>query len=362
MRISPNLILVLEIKMVDKNFSMSSFLSLRYTEREHVDFTDKLRYRHPILPKPSERIFVNTAQEIGNAIEQQFEIVQKKYNKIGLLLSGGMDSAILASYLTGCDAYTFRFLGGDYQREELDRAEKFARKFELTLHYVDINWDTVTSNLRQIMISKGGPVHSIEPQICQAARMAMEEGIDLMIIGDGSDYVFGGMDKLLSQDWKFEDFYHRYIYIEPETVLKEPVNVRYLFERYRDGDNIDFLSFMDKVATEESYGSYSNAFHVARLDYFDPYEKLKMAEPLDLERIRKGESKYLIRELFKMRYPEFPIPDKLPMPRPVDMYFANWGGPQREEFRDDIDISRLDGNQRWLIWCLEQFLNMVDDM
>ncbi len=62
-----------------------------------------------------------------------------------------------------------------------------------------------------------------------------------------------------------------------------------------------------------------------------------------------------------MRYPEFSIPEKIPMPRPVDKYFADWQGPMRPEFRDDIDISKYDGNQKWLMWCLEQFLNMVDE-
>lgn len=348
--------------MVDKNLSMSSFLALRYIEKPEVDFTEKLRYRHPSLPAENERILIHTAEDIGSAIDRQLSEIRGKYKKTGILLSGGMDSAILASYLPGCDAYTFRFLGGDFQREELQRAETFAKHYGLKLHYVDIDWNTVTSNLKMIMISKGGPVHSIEPQICQGARQAMEDGVDLMIIGDGSDYVFGGMDQLLSQDWTFEDFYHRYIYIEPEEILKEPVSIRYLFERYRNGDHIDFLRFMDIVATEESYGSYSNAFLVAGLDYFDPYEKLKMAEPLDLQRIRSGESKYLIRELFKLRYPDLPVPNKLPMPRPVDAYFANWEGPMRSEFKSGIDIRRYKGNQKWLIWCLEQFLNMVDGL
>ncbi len=264
--------------------------------------------------------------------------------------------------MPGCDAYTFRFIGGDYQKEELQRAETFARTYGLKLHYVDISWDTVAENLKPIMISKGGPVHSIEPQICQGAKQAMDDGVDLMIIGDGSDYVFGGMDQLLSQDWTFDAFMKRYIYVDQFEVLKEPVSVQYLFERYRQGNHIDFVNFMDIVATEESYGSYSNAFLAAGIDYYDPYEKLKMGEPLDLKRIRSGESKYLIRELFKMRYPEMPVPNKLPMPRPVDVYFANWKGPAREEFRTDVDICRYKGNQKWLIWCLEEFLNMVDEM
>lgn len=314
------------------------------------------------MPSDEGRIMVKTAEEIGSALKKQLEEKCSGYKKIGIFLSGGMDSSILASYLPGIDAYTFRFLGGEFQQDELHRAEAFAENNGMILHYVDIDWDTVTENLKPVMISKGGPVHSIEPQICQGAIQAKADGVDLMIIGDASDYIFGGMDKLLSKDWSFDAFVKRYIYVDPFEVLKEPISVQYLFERYRRDDGIDFVEILEKLATQESYGSYDNAFVTAGLDYFDPYEKMKMAEPLDLQRIRSGESKYLIRELFRMRYPDFPVPEKIPMPRPVDKYFADWAGPKRPEFIDALDISKYDGNQRWLMWCLEQFLNMIDEM
>ena len=347
--------------MVDRNLSISSFLALRYTEKPDVDFTDKYKYRHPEMPSETGRILVMSAAEIDKAIDDQLMDKISLYKKPGILLSGGMDSGILASYLPGIDAYTFRFMGGDYQSEELHRAEALAAHNGMTLHYVDINWNTVTDNLRDVMVSKGGPVHSIEPQICQAAKQAKSDGIDLMIIGDASDYVFGGMDKLLSQDWDFDSFMKRYIYIDPFEVLNEPVSVQYLFERYRTADGIDFVRILNELAAQESYGSYDNAFVTAGLDYFDPYEILKMAEPLDLNRIRNGESKYLIRELFKMRYPDIPVPEKIPMPRLVDSFFADWKGPTRLEFKNDLDISRYNGNQRWLLWCLEQFLNLIEE-
>ena len=181
-----------------------------------------------------------------------------------------------------------------------------------------------------------------------------------MIIGDGADYVFYGMDKLLAEDWSFDGFVKRYMYIDPKTVLKNPADVNYLFERYRQGDGIDFVGFMTIIATEESYGSYKNAFETADLAYVDPYEKLKMAEPLDLERTRAGESKYWIRDLFRMKYPEIPVPEKHPMPRPVDKLFADWNGPGRPEFLENIDMSRLTGNQKWQLYCLEAFLNLYD--
>lgn len=347
--------------MTDKIYCMSSYLALRYVERRDMNFCEKYHYKRPELKAENEHILVSTSLDVHRAVEKQLNRIKQEYGRIAILLSGGMDSAIVASYLPGCEAYTFRFLNGKYQKEELQRAEAFADYNSLKLHYVDIGWDAVTSDLSAIMKSKGGPVHSIEPQICAAAKAAKEDGTDILIIGDGADYVFGGMDRLLSKDWGFDEFMDRYIYIKPEEVLKVSDSVRYLFEEYRNGEKIDFEKFMCTVAAEESYGSYSNAFETAGMKYYDPYERLKMNMPLDLSRIRKGESKYLIRELFKQRYPDISVPEKNPMPRPVDSYFADWKGPVRPEFREDIDISKYNGNQKWLLWCLEEFLNMIDE-
>ena len=99
---------------------------------------------------------------------------------------------------------------------------------------------------------------------------------------------------------------------------------------------------------------------VADMPYYDPYARLKMADKLDLYRIRHGEPKYLIRELMAKKYPDIPVPSKNPMPRPVDKYFENWGGPKRPEFRKDIDMSKFTGNQKWQMYCLEKFLDMIE--
>ncbi len=81
---------------------------------------------------------------------------------------------------------------------------------------------------------------------------------------------------------------------------------------------------------------------------------------LELDKIRGGLSKYLIRELFAKKYPEYKVPEKIHMPRPVNEYFKNWRGPSRKEFRNDIDMSALTGNQKWQLYSLEQFLNIFE--
>lgn len=339
---------------------MSSYLAFRYIEREGMDFYENLHHENIPLPDENSFSYVSTAKDIDEAIQKVFDSLQKE--KLGICLSGGMDSAILASYMRGCDAYTFRFLGGKYQKEELERAEYYAQYYGLKLHYVDIDWKTVETYLPIVMRAKNAPVHSIEPQLYQAAIQAKTDGVTRLIVGESSDLIFGGMDQLLSKDWTLDAFQQRYTFLDPALVLKEPVDMSYLYERYRQGDKIDFLTFMDDIFSRESPSSYYNAFAAAEMPYTDPYALLRMANPLDLHRVRNGEPKYLIRELMQMKYPEIPVPNKVPMPRPVDAYFKDWQGPTRPEFRRDIEISQFTGNQKWQMYCLEQFLNMYEPL
>lgn len=342
--------------MIDKNYCMSSYMAFRYIEDDNKDFYPGMHHKNIKIIPPENRISVATSEDIDREISKQMEQFSNK--KKGILLSGGMDSAIVASYLHGSDAYTFRFLGGEFQKEELQRAEYYANYYGLKLHYVDISWNTVLEHLKPLMKAKCAPVHSIEPQILQAALQAKNDGIEVMFVGESSDLIFGGMDGLLSKDWTFDEFMDRYIFTKPEDVLIEPVNMQHVFERYRKGDKIDFLSFMDDIFSVESSSSYLNAFAVADMPYYDPYAKLIMADKLDLYRVRHGESKYLIRELMHKKYPEIPVPNKVPMPRPVDIYFLEWQGPKRPEFKNNLNMNRFSGNQKWQMYCLEEFLNM----
>lgn len=342
---------------VDKRYAMSSYMAFRYIEKDDKDFYPGMHHNNIKLLPDDQCVFVHTSDDIDIEIDKQMDEFKNK--KKGILLSGGMDSAIIASYLSGSDAYTFRFLGGKYQNEELERAEYYARYYGLRLHYVDITWDTVVNYLDPVMKAKAAPVHSIEPQILQAALQAKCDGVELMFVGESSDLIFGGMDGLLAKDWTFDEFMERYIFTKPEDVLAEPESMQYVFERYRkDGDKIDFLAFMDNIFAVESSGSYMNAFAVADMPYYDPYAKLRMADKLDLYRVRNGEPKYLIRTLMAKKYPNVSVPNKVPMPRPVDIYFKDWKGPNRSEFKRKIDMNKFTGNQKWQMYCLEKFLNM----
>ena len=107
-------------------------------------------------------------------------------------------------------------------------------------------------------------------------------------------------------------------------------------------------------------GSYTNACECAGIEAKTPYITTYLAEPLDYQKVRSGENKYIVREIFRKLYPNLEVPDKRPMPRPMDEWMKVWSGPLRKEFVPHC-IDGLNGDQKWQVWCLERFLDMLEE-
>ena len=307
--------------MTDREFCLSSYIAFRYIWRDDKEFAEGFQHTN-IHPLPdSERIPVKTSEDIDAQIQRQFDALYQKYDSIGILLSGGMDSACLSAYLRpGSHAYTFTSNSGEFDRD-LERAKAYCRKWKLQHHLIEITMEDYERYTPIVMRHKFAPVHSIEPQIYKAALAAKSDGVQLMIVGESADLIFGGMDKLIAPQWTFDAFVRRYTFLDPELVLTHPISQLARFEPYRQGtDGIDVARFMDDVFAIESSSSYLNAFGAAWLPYYDPYARLIMADPLDMERVRGGEPKYLVRGLYALKYPELEIPFKIPFQRRSRMY------------------------------------------
>lgn len=83
--------------MIDKQYCMSSYMAFRYIEKEDVDFYEETKH-HNFVPAPEhEKILVDSAEAIDREVAQVFEGL--KGQRLGIMLSGGMDSASLASYM-----------------------------------------------------------------------------------------------------------------------------------------------------------------------------------------------------------------------------------------------------------------------
>lgn len=344
-------------EIISKTYCMSHYLAFRFIKDENINFFPNKK-KHSVYKPVHKDLYYKckTVEDIEYAIKNNINKFFLR-NKTGLFLSGGIDSAILASFLPkGTPVFTFKCIA-EGAIDETIQAKKYAEKYMLNSIVVPIYWHDFEKYTREICQYQNIPVHSIEIQLYKASLIAKDMGIERIIIGESADLHFGGMDKLLSQDWEYDEFIKRYTFVEPQLALKEFIDITPVYQQYKNQNGkINLLKFLDEVFAIESTTSYMHAFEMAGLKYLDPYSYMRMAIPLDLERIRSGEPKYLLRELFKKRYPGIDVPHKIPMPRAMDQWLANWEGPIREEFIPNC-TQGMSGDQKWLVWCLEQFLN-----
>lgn len=343
---------------VDKEYCMSSYLAFRYVFDREICFKKGIKHNDHILVDNAEKAPCKTAEDIDNNIKKILD--QVDLSNTALFLSGGMDSAILASYMpSGTKAYTAKCIGKN-AIDETQQARKICEINHLEHVIVEVGWEDYTQTMDELMYSDGSPTIPNEPQAYKMAKTAKMDGAESIIYGDCADTEFGGMDKLLSRDWSFDEWIKRFNFVSPEEVLKNPVDISPVYDLYRINKNgIDSISFISEIYAVSAAGALSNACKLAGIKSVDPYERLKMAEALDLERVRGGESKYLIRDLFRMKYPELEVPEKLPMSRPMEDWMKNWKGPVRDEFLPNC-IENLTGEQKFLVYSLERFLNLIE--
>lgn len=345
--------------MIDKMFCMSSYLMYRYVYDAEKSFSQRHTYRQVNLN--FERVPVHDCSSLFLALRNVVDTACLD-GESALALSGGIDSAILARLVpAGTKAYTFRcIVPGKQVVDESSAAQRWAMLNHLDHEIIDIYWEDIKNAADICMQHKGGPIHSIEAQIYIAARKAAKDKKTKFIFGENADIIYGGMDGLLAKDWLYSEFVDRYTYVMPYRVLRDPVILLEPYERFEKDGHIDGHDFINTYFRQEALGTYTNACETAGIKFVGPYSETVLDVPIDYSRIRAGETKYLIRELFHMLYPDIDIPAKIPMPRPVNEWFADWAGPQRQEFIPHC-TDNMNGDQRWMVWCLERYLNLIEE-
>lgn len=344
------------MRVVDRSRAASSFLQFRSVVEPDLAFDAS---SHPQLD-----LFDGDREPVYGVDDIEARVADSVRTALaagptGIMLSGGIDSMIVASFLpAGTPAYTFR-LAGTTVRDESDLAARTADRFDLDHRIVEVGWDDYLAATPALLRRKHAPFHSIEAQIHTAALRARADGIENLLFGENSDIAFGGFDGLLGRDWTLEEFVLRYSQLDPRDVLADGVLVTEPFERHRVGTSIDVHAFINDVFFREANGSYTNSCDAAGVTYVSPFQSMVMGTPLDLERVRHGEPKYLMRELYRRRFETSAMPEKFPMARGVAQWLADWGGPRRPEFLPGCAHGRS-GDQRWQIWILEQFLDALD--
>ena len=342
---------------VDKDYCMSSYLTVRYVHKKDKIFKEGLPHREHISVPREKKIPCFTAEDIDGVIKR---FLPPLTGQTAVFLSGGMDSAILASYLPkGTRAYTARCIGTG-TIDETQRAAEYCKAYGLEHIIVDVTWEDYLQAMKELALHDGCPIVPNEPQAYLMAKRAKADGAEVIMYGNCADSEFGGMTKLLDKDWDYDGFIKRFTFLEPQQVLKNAVDMREVYEPYRkDKNGIDYVSFLAGPYAISSATAYTNAMDAVGLKFIDPYEHCCLGEPLDLARVRSGDSKYLIRELFRRRYPNMEVPEKLPMSRPADAWMKDWEGPRREEFLPGC-VEGLTGEQKLLLFSLERFMDLME--
>ena len=345
--------------MVDIEYCSSSFLMYRTIADRKRCFSDRITPTYFEMPAVFDQ--VHDSVELELYLKRHVEEACKG-NKAALALSGGIDSAILAKFMPkGSVAYTFKcVVPGIDVTDETPMAAQYAKECGLKHRVVNIYWEDFERFAPLLMKRKGTPIHSIEIQIYKASLIAKEEGFETLIFGESSDANYGGLNGLLSKDWTIGEFVDRYAYVAPYHVLKKFQIITEPIIRFSKDGLVNVHEFIRNFFFVESMGSYKNACDLADIQFSAPYARTRMAIPLDLDLVRAGKNKYLVRELFNRLYPNYTIPPKTPMPRPMEQWLSSWDGPKRKEFWENCTLN-MSGDQKWLVWCLERFLDMLDD-
>ncbi len=188
--------------MTDYDFCISSYLAFRYVAKPDIGWKEEVIPEFPNV-KAQGKFKVKTAAEV---LERLRETARESCaaKGLGVLLSAGMDSAIIASLLPrGTRAYTVRFVAKD-AIDEAPAAARVAEKLGLNHTVVNVTWDDYNDSMDMLMKRKKAPLHPAEVGLYKAAYTAQRDGITLLAVGNGADSTFGGMDKLLEKDWTFE--------------------------------------------------------------------------------------------------------------------------------------------------------------
>ncbi len=343
---------------LQKRRDMSNFLMYRYL----YDGKSAYPFKSVRLVDLSfNRTPVRNAYDLVDSLESQIRAATRD-GKAAIALSGGIDSAIMAKLMPeGSTAYTFRcVVPGRQVIDETAQAAKYARECGLKHEIIDITWADIIKVINKLIEHKGAPIHSIEAQIYLASCKAKSSGFTKLILGENADIIYGGMNGLLAEDWLTGEFIERYSYVLPYRVMYNPNMDFAPFYKYDRDGHIDGHEFINEFFRQEALGTYTNACGTAGIEFIGPYSKTVMAVPIDYKRIRSGDTKYIVREAFRMMYPGWDMPSKIPMPRPMNEWMAEWNGPTRTEFIPHC-ADKLTGDQKWMVYVLERYLNYMDE-
>ncbi|MGR3677143.1 MAG: asparagine synthase-related protein [Paracoccaceae bacterium] len=295
---------------------------------------------------------VATAEEMRSYIAGRFAETE---GRIGIMLSGGMDSALLASFLPkGSIAYTL-----DYNKVA-DRFHEFDLAAEFVPEGIEHKKVTVTSDAyhemcRKLTHLKKAPTVPHDPSVGITAEAAVKDGITHMVTGAGADGHFAGFAHLY-KDPSFAGVRDTLAkqFVLPSKVLKDPAPTDWVLGHFSIDGIVDVRTFLEEIGTEGT--AVRDTMIACGLVPLFPLTEMIYTGPYEITR-RGG--KHPIVDLFKLIYDGRRPNPKLALPVPYGPFMRNYT-PRRPEFLPE-GVAALTAKQQYQIYALELYMDMRDE-
>lgn len=158
--------------------------------------------------KNTNTIAENT-QAIDEVLLRSTNKTTKNYNKIGIAVSGGVDSGYLAQKLNEANrqfsAYTIGYVDG---YNEFERIDYLAEILNFKAEKIILSAKDIIDNYLKVSPYSSFPLGYNNSLMNFVYKRAASDGVEVLFDGDGADRLFLGMNKFL-QLKKFLKFYDR---------------------------------------------------------------------------------------------------------------------------------------------------------
>lgn len=290
------------------------------------------RYR---LNKPRPLTSVADSAQLLEIVER---VMDNLSGRVGLLLSSGMDSAILAARLPpGSLAYTL-----DYADEQGSNPPTVS-EFKAAQQYVprnvrhkriEVSKSEYFENIDVLTERMGRPTVPHEPALFKLITQAYKDGVEHVVTGLGADGHLGGLRAFyrFSTLKTFETYLFKR-YVNPSHVLRSPYGIRELLEPYNSEQGFNVQRYLEEIGTEGDNLTEVIAAH--GMNHVAPFATMRLAEPLDLNTPEKA----ILQEAFIRTYKSQP-PHKRALWVPYDAWLQNVS-LSHPDFRPGLKIRRF---------------------
>lgn len=232
-----------------------------------VNTNKSVRKKYPIVYKD-----MNAALNIYNdALMQSVKKRVRDFNRIGIVFSGGIDSVIVAYLAKQMVPEVICYTSGIKNSNDITNSLEIAEKLDLRLEVNELTEDDVEKMIPRIInVIEDDNMGQVEVAIpiYAAVKLASEQGIRVMLTGQGADELFGGYSwySKIVQKYGYEKIreymikdvqllYKETLEREDKITMSQSIELR---EPFLDTKLIDTVLQIDPRLNIQNNGSFDN--------------------------------------------------------------------------------------------------------